>query len=518
MSHHHIFIDSEAVHSSDSDNGNDSNLSEEELSQDSWLDDDTQDSAEFNAAGPSLHRQLDNRRRIEYSSYDGELVRLSREAGERQRPDQYPPDAAPGSQAYPNPAQELPGSGIGLQAPEEQANEVAEAQGRPNGPPGIPPEGPPVPREGRPPAEEVEHRPPQGGAKRYCWTFNNPRMSPDEVMALLGRYNPTYVVFQREIGANGTTHYQGYVEFQRRTRYAQINRDLPAGQTIWFGRCNGTPQQNHDYCSDAAKRDPAPDSGPWIMGQMSVPEQGRRNDLESFITAAKASGFRQILESHPTQLARFTRFFSSIRSHFPPAQRPPEEYVRVTLLYGDPGIGKSRFVRERHQPHELYSKPLGQRSWFDGYDMQPAVLIDDFARNSTDMPLAVLLQLLDVYVIQVPTKGAFTWWHPRFIYLTSNQHPWEWYDYTLRLNQYHALCRRIHTVYTNMVELTPEARQYFLDQRPNAMPADVLFGQGGRSDALVGGPQRPRPPRNAFQPYPVDAIPPAAEAPYSYQM
>lgn len=51
---------------------------------------------------------------------------------------------------------------------------------------------------------------------------------------------------------------------------------------------------------------------------------------------------------------------------------------RCYWIYGDPGIGKSYLVRKAFS--DLYVKSIGK--WWDGYEMQKVVLMEDFDRNT----------------------------------------------------------------------------------------------------------------------------------------
>jgi hypothetical protein len=86
--------------------------------------------------------------------------------------------------------------------------------------------------------------------------------------------------------------------------------------------------------------------------------------------------------------------------------------------------------------------------WFDGYDGHTAALLDDFAGKFSKFSLNNLLRLLDRYKVQFPIKGGYTFFQPRRIFLTTNIHPREWYDWTTREVQYPALSRRITRVVT----------------------------------------------------------------------
>jgi len=67
------------------------------------------------------------------------------------------------------------------------------------------------------------------------------------------------------------------------------------------------------------------------------------------------------------------------------------------------------------------------------------VIIEDFKSN---LGLKDLLNLLDVYPIEVPIKGGFTWWLPDIIVVTTNRSPHDWYAYNDRDDEKEAVFRR----------------------------------------------------------------------------
>jgi len=82
-------------------------------------------------------------------------------------------------------------------------------------------------------------------------------------------------------------------------------------------------------------------------------------------------------------LAKYPRFVEDVIS-LVPARRDGEAAPTVTLLYGPSGCGKTRLAREEE---DLWFTPLGDPGWFDGYDGQEAVLLDDFAGTAPSLPL-----------------------------------------------------------------------------------------------------------------------------------
>jgi hypothetical protein len=78
--------------------------------------------------------------------------------------------------------------------------------------------------------------------------------------------------------------------------------------------------------------------------------------------------------------------------------------------------------------------------WFDGYSGQLTVIFDDF--DGKQVEFRFLLRLLDKYPMQVPVKGGFVNWVPRFVFITSNAYPDEWYP-EVPVRDMEALKRRI---------------------------------------------------------------------------
>jgi len=94
----------------------------------------------------------------------------------------------------------------------------------------------------------------------------------------------------------------------------------------------------------------------------------------------------------------------------------------VYWIYGPTAIGKSHYVRECHEPQDLYIKSSTNK-WWDGYTDQVAVLLEEVEKADMDTDLK---RWTDKYVFSAEVKGgtisniAYS-----VIYLTSNYHPSE---------------------------------------------------------------------------------------------
>lgn len=107
------------------------------------------------------------------------------------------------------------------------------------------------------------------------------------------------------------------------------------------------------------------------------------------------------------------------------------EKAKVSWYYGSTGTGKTRrAVEEAQEEFEGgYWISHQDSNWFDGYEGQECVILDDIRANTWPMP--TMLRLLDRYKIQVPIKGGFQWWRPRRIIITAPGRPEDIYkNYT----------------------------------------------------------------------------------------
>ncbi len=267
--------------------------------------------------------------------------------------------------------------------------------------------------------------------RNVVFTLNNPEGHLEFISEKMD-----YLVYQEEVGEQGNYHFQGYCEFKEKQSMS-VAKTMLGGEPHIEAR-RGTQAQAIAY----AKKEETRVDGPFEFGEPK--SQGKRQDLEGFKDAVMAGKRkRDLMDDHFGIFARYPKFYTTLTEMHRP--RRSEELV-VTLIIGDTGLGKTRYVIDAHgEDDELYVTPLGQ-AWYDGYDGHKIVLFDDFAGKMSKVALCDLLRLLDIYPQRVPTKGGFTWWMPNKVFITTNILPKDWYDWGNRLSQYWALARRIHSV------------------------------------------------------------------------
>lgn len=247
-------------------------------------------------------------------------------------------------------------------------------------------------------------------SKYWCFTLNNPTEEELSCVKALGEEGQaSYLIFGREKGDNGTPHLQGYIEFARKIRRGGVKK-LPGLGRAHLEVRRGTAEEASRYCQK--------ENDFQIYGDMAVSEQGARNDLLACKLLIDGGGSEQELwDTHFGCAVRYHKAFREYRNlKTPRALRD----VKVYVLVGEPGTGKTRFVWEREGAGALWINSCPSLKWFDGYGGEEAVLFDDYRGGADD---STLLRLLDRYPLKVAIKGGFVPWVPQRIYITSNIQP-----------------------------------------------------------------------------------------------
>lgn len=235
-------------------------------------------------------------------------------------------------------------------------------------------------------------------SRAYTFTFNN----PEAFRPQFDESKMKYMCYQLEQGENGTPHLQGYVNFKNPQAFSYLKKWMPQAH---FEVAHGTPEQNQAYCSKEPRLEDFVEFG-------ELPQQGKRTDLEVVVNAIKEKRPREEY-MFTTAYVKYHRGLDHIR--YLSSQPYTHDDVRGVWIYGPPGVGKSHMVRMENE--SLFLKQ--QNKWWDGYNGEEAVLIDDFDRNG--VCLGHYLKIwADKWACTGEFKGGTCQLTHKKFYITSN--------------------------------------------------------------------------------------------------
>lgn len=248
-------------------------------------------------------------------------------------------------------------------------------------------------------------------------------------------------VFQFEEGKSGTSHVQGDVEFKQPVAPNATRSVLPGAHV---DKRRGSFAQSYDYCTKDDTR--LPDTSVYTVGDCDAQRLSSRSGLQDAAAAVLAGrSLRAVAAEGPATYVRSYRGLAALRNHYLEGLTRSPPVVR--LLHGPTGCGKSWAARWYAEDRGLglFARPT-DRGWFDGMDGEPLLLLDEFDRSQ--LTLATLLRCLDRYSFSVPVKGGYASMNAvKEIWITTNLHARDWYNWDNREGQYAALARRISEVY-----------------------------------------------------------------------
>jgi len=218
-------------------------------------------------------------------------------------------------------------------------------------------------------------------------------------------------------------HVQMYIEFSSPTTL-DAARDAIGSASLHAEPRRGSREQARDYC----RKDESRVCGPWEFGVYSSAGQGRRTDIHRVANSILHEGrnIPDVACDFPCEYIKYSMGIHRLRFVHLQRTNPSWREVFVRVLWGPPGSGKSRRAME-HAPGDCFVLDPGSSLWFDGYDGQGTLILDDFVGW---IRIHTLLRLLDGYPYRCPTKGGFTWARWRTVIITSNYPPEQWYSST----------------------------------------------------------------------------------------
>lgn len=251
----------------------------------------------------------------------------------------------------------------------------------------------------------------------------------EEEYEALVKYEAKYHVIGKEVGESGTPHLQGFLISAKALRLSAMKK--LNGRAHWEA-ARGTSEQAADYCKkdkDFIEVGSLPKTAAEAGGQAEKDrwEEARKRAREGDYDAIPADIY-----------IRYKRALHDIHKDAMP--KPPDaEGTTGVWIWGRAGVGKSRMARHRYP--DAY--PKMQNKWWDGYQGEAHVILDDFDSKE----LAHLLKIwADRYAFVAETKGGAICIRPQTIVVTSN-YPIDDVKFAFDLDTIEALTRRFTVVH-----------------------------------------------------------------------
>lgn len=236
-------------------------------------------------------------------------------------------------------------------------------------------------------------------SKYYCATFyKEPTLPSDD--------NLRYMINGQETcPTTKKIHWQSYLEFKKPVSMKDI-KNMFNDNTIHLEKRAGTREQARDYCK---KDGNFKEYGIWSTGK------GFRTDLKEFTNKLADGTIRlsELMLEEPTLYCKYRNGLKDIQAAIDKKKNSGFRHVEVEVISGPTGLGKTRLAME----HAKFKIEGSKIDWFDGYDNEDTILIDEY---DNDIKITSLLNLLDGYQLRLPIKGSFCYAGWTKVYITTN--------------------------------------------------------------------------------------------------
>lgn len=286
-------------------------------------------------------------------------------------------------------------------------------------------------------------------AKCWIFTVNNYDEKDTETLKdiMLGnqKHVVRYCIAGKEVGEKcGTPHYQGYVQFHERKARKEVCYILGGRASVRIAK--GSYDANYAYCSK---------QGEWFEWGDPI-TMGDRTDLaeiRDMVKAGKSLG--QIMDVTTSGQAimvaeKYMKYFAPLRTW----------KTWTCWIWGPPGAGKTykakqmwQNIKAKRPEYRLYVKKSRDGKWWEGYDGQEVVVMDDVRKSWNGYSFLDMIGLSGDDELRVEIKGSSVPFVAKYLFITSVKHPAE--EMRTEGEPMEQLKRRID----RLIKIEPELRE-----------------------------------------------------------
>lgn len=275
------------------------------------------------------------------------------------------------------------------------------------------------------------------GAKRWCFTLNNPDLDPthdhndrfwdntpgSDSLEPFGVHMDYLVCQLEQAPETGTRHLQGFLILKARHNLLWVKRHL--SERAHWEVARGTNPQCKAYCTKDATRVEGDDAFSLELGAFPQRQEVKKRD-ERLQEAAEEldvikDGYKRPADIPSMTLLQcgFMPAYTALTADVLGPYRPD---LQIFTLIGPPGTGKSYAI---HHFWPAAGRCIMGNSgiWFQN-PTADCIVFEEFHGQ---IPIAKMLQFLDVYPMALEVKGGMRPAMYRTVVITSNTSPQYWY-------------------------------------------------------------------------------------------